>query len=103
MQMKKIMRFARIFGKYKYLITIVTGVAIVGLLDENSFFHRWEYDVQIAELKEEIEKYELQYERDSARVSDLKHDVNAITKVARERYMMKADDEDIFILSDDKR
>ena len=27
----------------------------------------------------------------------------AITKIARENYFMKADDEDIFVLSDDKR
>ena len=33
----------------------------------------------------------------------LDSDPNAMRKIARERYFMKADDEDIFVLSDDPR
>ena len=35
-------------------------------------------------------------------LKELKTDPKAIARVARERYFMKADNEDIFVLSDDE-
>ena len=86
---------------YKYLIVIVIGVAIVGFLDDNSFIKRIQYELQISDLKAEINKYETQHEADSRRLRELKRNPKAIEKIARERYFMKADDEDIYVLSDD--
>lgn len=101
MQFKFLKPFGRIISRYKYTITIVVCTAIVVFLDENSFLRRLEYNFQIRDLKAEIEKYNTEYERDSIRLYELKGNPKAITKVARERYFMKADDEDIFVLSDD--
>ena len=86
---------------YKYLIVIVIGVAIVGFLDDNSFIKRMQYELQISDLKAEISKYESQHEADSRQLRELKRNPKAIEKIARERYFMKADDEDIFVLIDD--
>lgn len=88
---------------FKYQIVIVLGIAIVGFLDENSFVKRLEYDYQISELNQEIAKYNARYRVASTRLKELQKDPKAISKIARERYMMKADDEDIFVLSDDDR
>ena len=63
----------RMLNHYRYLIVVVVGVLIVGFVDDNSFMHRLEYDPK------------------------------AIEKIARERYFMKADDEDIYVLSDDEK
>ena len=103
MQIKKMKTLGRIISRYKYPITIVLGIAIVGFVDENSFIRRWEYNYEIKDLRSEISKYNAQYERDSSRLGSLKNNHNAIKKVARERYFMKADDEDIFVLSDDNK
>ena len=92
-----------IIRQFKYIIVIVLGVAIVGFLDENSYVQRVKYDYQIEDLKAEIEEYTKQYEADSRRLKELNRNPNEIAKIARERYFMKADDEDIFILSDDER
>ncbi len=86
---------------YKYLIVIVLGLLVVGVFDENSFRRRIEYSLQISALQEEIDKYNSQHAADAKALERLKRDPNAIEKVARERYFMKADDEDIFVLSDD--
>ena len=37
------------------------------------------------------------------RLKELNTNPDAIAKIARERYFMKADDEDIFVLSDDEQ
>ena len=51
----------------------------------------------------EIQRYDRQYQHDTQQLKDLKTDSGAIARVARERYFMKADDEDIFVLSDDEQ
>ena len=58
---------------------------------------------RISELQDEIDMYNAQYQNDQAQIRKLDSDPKAIKKIARERYFMKADDEDIFVLSDDNR
>jgi cell division protein FtsB len=57
---------------------------------------------EISHLKAEIEAYDESYREDSIKLSNLFTDPEAIEKIARERYFMKADNEDIFVLSDDE-
>lgn len=87
---------------YKYLIVIVLGIAIVGFLDDNSFMRRIQYDIQLDDLKSEIKRYNDQNKVDSKQLKELKKDPKAIEKIARERYFMKSDNEDIYVLSDDE-
>ena len=90
------------FNRFKFHIVIILGVLIVGIVDENSFMKRIEYAYQIDDLKREIQKYDSQYKHDMQQLKELKTDPKAIARVARERYFMKADNEDIFVLSDDE-
>jgi cell division protein FtsB len=85
----------------KYWLVLIVGVLIVGFFDENSFVQRIKYDMEISELEAQIDKYNAQYERDERQLKELRRNPKAITKIARERYFMKADDEDIFVLSDE--
>ena len=87
---------------YKYLITIVVGFLIVGVFDENSFRMRIKYELQIGELKDQIRRYETQNRTDTRKLQELRRDPKSIEKIAREDYFMKANDEDIFVLSTDE-
>lgn len=91
-----------VIAHYKYLITIVIGVVLVGFVDENSFLQRFKYEMHISQLKEQIKKYEAQNEKATGELRALRHDPQAIERIARERYFMQADDEDVFVLSTDK-
>ena len=86
---------------FKYAVVAIIGGVIVGFLDENSFYSHFKNMQRINELQEETEKYNADYRRDQARIRELDRNPKAIEKIARERYFMKADDEDIFVLSDD--
>ncbi len=88
---------------YKYAITIVVGILLVGFVDENSFMHRVQLEMQISDLTDEIQRYNKQNEEDLKQLKDLRHDSKAYEQIARERYFMKADDEDIYVLSDDEK
>lgn len=87
----------------KYWIVTIAGVLIVGFLDENSMLQHVRNQMQIRDLNTQIEEFNERYERDNTRLKQLRRDPKAITKIARENYFMKADDEDIFVLSDDER
>ena len=93
--------FLNFLSHYKYLIVVIIGLAVVGVLDENSFLQRFKYEMQISELKNEIEEYNVRYEADNRQLKELKSNPKAIEKIARERYFMKCYDEDIFVLSTD--
>lgn len=92
-----------ILGKFRYHVVIVTGVLLVVFLSDNSLMKYIELGYQIDEKKEEIAKYTQQHEEASRALKELQRNPRAIEKVARERYFMKTDDEDIFVLSDDEK
>ncbi|MBQ9645160.1 MAG: septum formation initiator family protein [Prevotella sp.] len=86
----------------KYIVVLTFGVVFVGFLDENSIWSHLRNKQRIADLQEEISHYEAEYNRDQQRIHQLKTDPKAMEKIARERYFMRAPDEDIFVLSDDE-
>lgn len=85
----------------KYVVVTLIGIILIGFVDENSVWHHMSNKQRISELQEEIDAYTLQNKNDQAQIQKLDSDPKAIKKIARERYFMKADDEDIFVLSDD--
>ena len=95
--------FFTFISRFRYQIVIVLGILIVGVFDENSFRRSIECYYEIQDLNTDIAKYKKQYYSDMQRLKDLNTSPDAIAKIARERYFMKADDEDIFVLSDDEQ
>ena len=84
---------------FKYTVVCIAGVLIVGFLDENSV---WSH-LKISELEEETARYNAIFQRDQAQIREMDKNPKTMERIARERYFMKADDEDIFVLSDDDR
>lgn len=87
----------------KYAVVLIVGVLYVGIFDENSLWNHLKNRQRIQELSEEKARYEADFRRDQAQIRELDRNPKAMEKIARERYYMKADNEDIFILSDDDR
>lgn len=95
--MNKLLGIWGFVRRHKYLITIVAFAAIIGFLDENSMVKRMQYDNEIRELKREIGKYRAQYEESTEMLNELTTNPEAIERIAREKYLMKKPDEDIFV------
>lgn len=87
--------------RFKYVIVIILGVALITVIGENSMLQRYRYAKQISDLEEEIDKQNTQYQHDSLRLVQMERDPDVVRKIARERYFMKANNEDIFVLSDE--
>jgi len=84
----------------KYLITLLVFGAIIGFLDENSWSRRWHYEREIQQLRKEIEKYRSEYEESTWMLQELTTHPEAIERIAREKYLMKKPNEDIFVFED---
>ncbi|MGM9703616.1 MAG: septum formation initiator family protein [Prevotella sp.] len=85
----------------KYVVVMAGGVALVGFVGDSSVWSHMRNKQKISELQSEIDLYRGEYERDMTKLRRLDSDPNAIVEIARERYFMKKEDEDIFVLSDD--
>lgn len=86
----------------KYVLVTIIAVVLIGFVDENSIMNHFGNKQRISELEDEIQQYSDLHQRNMKRIHEIDKDPKAMEKIARERYFMKADDEDIFVLSDDK-
>lgn len=93
------LRKSRFFNKY--FLTLAGFVIVVGFLDENSMVQRLQYMQEERVLRSEIERYRKEYEESTARLNELAADSGAIERVAREKYLMKKPNEDIFVFEGD--
>ena len=87
---------------WKYLVVTVFAVVLIGFVDENSVWHHFQNKERIDELQQEIKKYTVEHQHNKNRLKMLDSNPKSMEKIARERYFMKADGEDIFVLSDDQ-
>lgn len=90
-------------ARHKYLITIVLGTLLVGVVDENSIRKYVLLQMRYSDAQKELREYEDQYRKDSIRLSALNANRKGVERVARERYFMKRPNEDVFVLSTDER
>lgn len=87
--------------KLKYVVALAIFVGAIGFVGESSIVHRIAQQQEISRLKSEIDEYNRKFEQDRKTLNALKNDPEAIREVARSRYYMKTDDEDIFIVEED--
>lgn len=66
-------------------------------LDNYSYLEHRVLDKQINELEDNIKYYKTEIKQDSTRIKKLKNP-DQIEKYAREKYYMKREDEDIYII-----
>lgn len=100
--MDKISLIYSFIARFKYIVTFCIGILIVGVLDSNSIYQRLKLQYQIIDLENEISKYNKVYKHESEQLRQLERNPKNIERIARERYFMKANDEDIYVLSTDQ-
>jgi cell division protein DivIC len=84
--------------KNKYLITSVVFLVLMIFLDRNNFISQVKLRKELSELRDELKFYRDQAAKDSIELTRLMGDSLALEKLGREKYLMKRDSEDIYII-----
>lgn len=95
--MGRLITFWGYIRKYKYVAAFLIFMLILGVLDENSLWVRYGRRAEIAALQHEIDKYQAMYDDATAKLEALQNDPSAVERMARENYLMKRPNEDIFV------
>ncbi len=103
--MDKLAAFWTLVRKNRYLNKYVVTLAAFGILivfvDENSIIRRMGYAQEETHLRKEINRYRKEYEESTQLLNELAVDPGAIERIAREKYLMKKPDEDIYVFEGD--
>lgn len=86
------------FLKNKFLLVGVVFVVWIVFIDRNNLISQFRLQKQLKKVKSEAKYLLRETEKDSAALHELLSDSMAMEKVAREKYLMKRDSEDIFII-----
>lgn len=81
------------------LIVIAVVILFGFVLSDSSLYSRFFiYDTEIRQLENQIEEYREQAKQDKEQLEQLNSNKDDIEKFARERYLMKRENEDIYIV-----
>jgi hypothetical protein len=84
--------------KNKYLLTGVAFLILMLFLDRNNLVSQYKMRGELIGLRKELQFYRDQAEKDSIELRRLTGDSLELEKLGREKYMMKRDSEDIYII-----
>ncbi|NDW18016.1 hypothetical protein D0T53_03680 [Dysgonomonas sp. 216] len=96
--LKKAIRYIRNKFSTVQLIIIIGMIFFAFFIGDSNIFARFSYDSEIRDLKSEIKYYKEKATEDSIKLNELKSSKENIEKFARENYMMKNENEDIFVI-----
>jgi cell division protein DivIC len=86
------------FLRNKFLLASTAFVVWMLFFDRNDVFTQMERKSELNKLKESKAYFEKQIAENRRFSKDLQFNASAIEKYAREKYLMKRDNEDLFII-----
>lgn len=89
------------FMRNKYVVTLLVFLLWMLFFDQNNLMERRKSTRDFRQLTEEKDYYLEKIEEDRKRIRELKTNNDNLEKFAREQYLMKKDNEDIFIIVED--
>jgi cell division protein FtsB len=88
--------------KNKYVLTIAVFTIWMLFFDQNNVVDRIKMTSEIRQLEKDREYYQEQIQKDSARLSELTTNKENLEKYAREQFLMKKENEDVFVVIEEK-
>jgi len=86
------------WAKNKYIVSLVAFALLLTVIDSNNMFKLIDRKKAYKDLKEQRAYYESEIERIKQERAALTNDAKLLEKFARETYMMKKANEDVFII-----
>ncbi len=86
--------------KSKYFIAFAAFCVVVLFLDKNDFFTQIDRQKELRELQQSRQYYSTQISAERKELEALKNNPATLEKYAREKYLMKRDNEELFLISE---
>ncbi len=100
--MKKLLQYVPIRLRNRYAAVIFGLFAWIALFDRNDLWTTWKNHRELGRMEDQQEWYAQEIKRTKEQLHELGSDTELLEKFARERYLMKRDNEDIFVLVPEK-
>ena len=89
------------FLKNKYLIATAVFLVLITFFDRYDLMSQISLRRQIMKLREEKKYYKEEIKKNNLELNSLQTNPENLEKFAREKYLMKKDNEDVFVLVND--
>lgn len=83
--------------KNKYFLTVIGLLVWLVFFDKNDVFTQYELIQKCKKLEKEKNYYLSEIENNVANLSDLQNNKNSLETFSREKYLMKKENEDIYV------
>ncbi len=97
-QLQQILKKLAPYYKNKYLIAGTLFIVWLVFFDQNNLLERSRQINHLHQLQQDKVYYQKRIQEDSTRLQQLKTDKDNLERFAREKYYMKKDNEDIFVI-----
>jgi cell division protein FtsB len=89
--------------KNKFFLVTVAFVVWMVFFDKNDLLSQYQYHQEVKNLKEERDFYKTQNVKVAKDLDELTSDPQKLEKFAREKYLMRKDNEDVFVVVKEKK
>lgn len=96
--LSKILKYLRLVFLNKYLIVLVGFGVFIIFFDSHNLIQRRKMDKKLQELQKEYEYYQNEIKNNKFIIRELQTNDAFLEKFAREKYLMKKENEEIFII-----
>jgi cell division protein FtsB len=94
-------RFINLIKNKFFLVTVIFVVWMV-FFDKNDLFSQYQYSQQLTKLEQERDFYKDEIVKVNRDLDELTSDKAKLEKFAREKYLMKKENEDVFVIEHEK-
>ncbi|WP_429400550.1 FtsB family cell division protein [Mucilaginibacter lappiensis] len=84
--------------KNKFFLVTMAFLVWMIFFDKNDLFSQYEYRKQVNKLKQERDFYKKETDQVTKELDELTSNPQKLEKFAREKYLMKKDNEDVFVI-----
>jgi cell division protein FtsB len=95
-------RLINLFKNKYFLVTAAFAVWMI-FFDRNDLFSQYEYHQQVNKLEQARDFYQKETAKVHQDLDELNSNKQKLEKFAREKYLMKRDNEDVFVIVKDKK
>ena len=94
----RLLQILKIIYTNKYYLSVAVFAVWMLFFDHNDVFTQIQYRLKLMQFERDKEYYEKELIKVRADYVELNTNVSKLEKFARERYLMKKDNEDIFVI-----